>query len=134
MKLTALKTQDLAQIPVRKAVAASSNLTASVPRPWKFYIGEGNNGELVRRIINETRGGAWQESKETKGIINFKWQQNCKDFKFERMTPTALYKQIVNHFEFHREISTKAGLFKNLRGHCEVEALFIELPGFHASL
>jgi hypothetical protein len=74
--------------------------------------------------MNETRGNAWREAKEIKGIINFKWQQNTKEFKYERMTSIALYKQIVNHFEFHREISTKAGLFKNLKTHCEVTVLF----------
>lgn len=95
-------------------------------KSWKFFIGEGNNGEIVRRIINETRGGWWREAKEIKGIINFKWQQNTREFKYERMTANALYKQIVNHFEFHREISTKAGLVKNLKSYCQVKIVCLK--------
>lgn len=89
-------------------------------QPYKFYVGEGNNGELVRKILIETRGTHWRETNQIKGVIHFKWQQNTREFKYERLNSNALYKQIVNHFEFHREISTKAGLFKNLKTYCEV--------------
>lgn len=100
-------------------IASQSNLIKP-QQPFKFYIGEGNNGELVRKILNETRSGYWKETNLIKGVIHFKWQQNTKEFKYDRLNSNALYKQMVNHFEFHREISTKAGLFKNLRFFCEV--------------
>ena len=105
-----------------KKIATQSNLnnTVKFQQPFKFYIGEGNNGELVRKILNETRGYYWKETLQIKGVIHFKWQQNTKEFKYERLNSNSLYKQMVNHFEFHREISTKAGLFKNLRFYCEV--------------
>ena len=102
-----------------KKIASQSNLVKP-QQPFKFYIGEGNNGELVRKIMNETRSGYWKETLQIKGVIHFKWQQNIKDFNYERLNSNALYNQIVNHFEFHHEISTKAGLFKNLKSYCEV--------------
>ena len=30
-----------------------------------------------------------------------------------------MYKQLLNHFEFHREITTKSGIIKNLTSFCE---------------
>ena len=127
MKIISHDTQNLVkppQDPPNKLDYFKKTFVNQSLRSWKFFIGEGNNGEIVRRIINETRGGWWREAKEIKGIINFKWQQNTREFKYERMTANALYKQIVNHFEFHREISTKAGLVKNLKSYCQVKNLF----------
>ena len=80
----------------------------------------GNNGELVKRVLSETRGHFWRESDQSKGVIHFRWEQGNRDFNYERLNTNALYKQAVNHFEFHREISTKSGLVKNLRQYCEV--------------
>ncbi len=71
-------------------------------------------------MLSETRSAVWKENSQSKGVIHFRWEQGNKDFNYERLNATALYKQLVNHFEFHREISTKSGLIKNLRQYCEV--------------
>lgn len=107
-----------------KNIAAQTNLANKPQHPFKFFVGFGNNGELIRKIMLDTRGSYWRETNQIKGVIHFKWQQNTKEFKYERLNSNALYKQIVNHFEFHREISTKAGLFKNLKVFCEVSTIF----------
>lgn len=74
----------------------------------------------MKRVLSETRGLFWRESGKSKGVIHFRWEQGNRDFNYERLNANALYKQMVNHFEFHSEISTKSGLVKNLRPYCEV--------------
>ena len=44
--------------------------------------------------------------------------------KFERLNGGLNgIKQVVNHFEQHKEISTKSGLIKNLQIYCETNKL-----------
>ena len=67
----------------------------------------------------ETRGDCWQEVPINAVFFNFKWHQNNKNYQYEKLCLNSNMKQIVNHFEFHKEISSKAGLIKNLAFYCE---------------
>jgi hypothetical protein len=85
---------------------------------FKYYIGPGNNGELVKRVMQKRDW--WRETTSFDTMFNFKWQQTIKGYRYERLTLTQPCKQMLNHFENHKEISTKSGLLKNLQLYCEV--------------
>ncbi len=57
----------------------------------------------------------FKEISEGNNLYNFAWQQTNKGIYFERLTANRATKQAVNHFEFHREISTKTNLIRNLQ-------------------
>ena len=85
---------------------------------FKYSVGAGNNGRLVKKIMQQ-KGEAWEEVPTTAVAFNFKWLQNNKTYNYEKLTNNNGVKQLVNHFEFHKEISSKAGLIKNLSFYCE---------------
>lgn len=85
---------------------------------FKYCVGSGNNGRLVKKIMQQ-RGEVWEEVPLTSLVFNFKWQQNNRAYNYEKLTQNSGVKQLVNHFEFHKEISSKAGLIKNLSYYCE---------------
>jgi hypothetical protein len=39
---------------------------------YTFYVGSGNNGELVKRIMS-TRANQWKQTTAINSIFNFKW-------------------------------------------------------------
>ena len=49
--------------------------------------------------------------------FDFKWVAWSKQIRFEFLGQNNI--QLVNHFEFHNEISTKDLLFKNMLEYCE---------------
>lgn len=81
-------------------------------------MGSGNNGRLVKKIMQQ-RGEQWEEVTSSSLAFNFKWLQNNKTYNYEKLTSGSGLRQLVNHFEFHKEISSKAGLIKNLSFYCE---------------
>lgn len=84
----------------------------------RFYIGCGNNGELVRRVLS-TRS-QWVETADAKELfINLKWQQSNKTYKYENCIDNRIFKHSLNHYEYHYELSNKEYLFKNLLEYCE---------------
>ena len=80
-------------------------------------MGDGNNGDLVRRVLRKRYW--WREVTEVSSKLNLLWQATSKGIIFDRFQANKTPKQVVNHFEFHREISTKIGLIKNLQLYCE---------------
>jgi hypothetical protein len=90
---------------------------------FKYTIGGGNNGQLVKKILS--RRGWWEQAEGFTPQPNFKWQQTNKGVRFERLIPNPNYTQVFNHFEFHREISTKNCLIKNLSNYCEMNKITI---------
>jgi len=63
----------------------------------------------------------WFKEADTSFVqVNFIWQQSTRGLFYERLNMTKDFKQVVNHYEFHREISTKINLIKNLQYYCEV--------------
>ncbi len=61
----------------------------------------------------------WKESHITNNSSHFFWQPVSRQNQFEKLD-VAKGKQILNHFEFHHELTTKINLIKNLQAYCEV--------------
>ena len=68
----------------------------------------------------------WEEAPSYSTLFNFKWQQTSKGIMFELVSSNG-QKQIVNHFENHKAITTKDGLFKCLQKYCD-EYVFDYIP------
>ena len=70
----------------------------------------------------------WKEVHNTNFIYNFKWMPFLKGVRFEQLSYSQ--KQMINHFEFHPEITTKDLLFKNVLAYAELNKInvFDHLP------
>ena len=77
---------------------------------------QGNNSNIIRRAF-EGRLDYWKEVPNFNTSSQFKWQPFSKGIHFDQLSLSQ--KQIVNHFEFHEEITTKNLLFKNLLDHSQ---------------
>jgi hypothetical protein len=83
----------------------------------KVFIGSGNNDYLIRRVLKKR---PWfKEVDKPIGRVDFTWQQSSKGLPFDKLTSKEC-RMTVNHYEFHREISTKINLIRNLQHYCEV--------------
>ena len=67
----------------------------------------------------------WEECEQYNSLFNFKWQQSSRGYKYERLIINPVLRQIVNHFEYQKEISTKNLLIKNLSYYCDVSISLI---------
>jgi hypothetical protein len=92
-----------------------------VSNKFKYFIGGGNNKELVDKIME--RRDWWEPTESFNTLFNFKWQQGQRGYRYERLIANNSFKQVVNHMENHVEISTKNRLIKNLSYHCEANKL-----------
>lgn len=82
----------------------------------------GNNGALVKRVLDSREW--WSESAPHNSLYNLKWQETYFNFKYERLNGgVSGVKQCVNHFEGHKEITTKNLLIKNLKLYCETNKI-----------
>jgi hypothetical protein len=82
-------------------------------------VGKGNNENLIKKILDQR--GCWTEcSDSTSTFVNFKWQQDQKGFRYNRLVDTGLYKCALNQFEFHECLCNKEYLFRNLEAYCSV--------------
>lgn len=79
------------------------------PRCYHYQIGPFNNQEDVIRAMR-TRPH-WREGSDQE-VINFEWKTSSKGMNFTTVARDS--KQVLNHFEFHKLISTKFGLFESL--------------------
>ncbi|KAM3140566.1 hypothetical protein pb186bvf_007378 [Paramecium bursaria] len=96
--------------------------TIPIDNQYKYYIGWGNNEGIVKRIMQKKPW--WKETTDSSSMfVNFKWQQSERGYRYERLILSQNYKQLVNHFEHHKEISNKMGLIKNLTAYCEKHKL-----------
>ncbi|EGR34832.1 hypothetical protein IMG5_000600 [Ichthyophthirius multifiliis] len=88
----------------------------------KYYIGSGNNSQIIRRIMQKRKG--WVEIQYGSTMfVNLKWQQSSRGYQYNRLVLNNNYKQLVNHFEFHQEITEKHNLIKNLTSYCQQQGL-----------
>lgn len=64
----------------------------------------------------------------TNFMFNFKWMPFLKGVRFKQLSDSQ--KQMVNHFEYHHEITTKDLLFKNVMYYAELNKInvFDHLP------
>ena len=60
----------------------------------------------------------WEETSYYNTIFNFKWQPTSKGIKFDLVSKNG-QKQMVNHFENHKAITTKDNLFRCLHKYWE---------------
>lgn len=80
----------------------------------------GNNSSLVKRCF-ERRLDCWKEVPNTNFMFHFKWMPTSSAFRFTQLS--YCQKQMVNHFEFHQEVTTKDLLFKNLKAYAELNKI-----------
>ncbi|CAK74804.1 unnamed protein product (macronuclear) [Paramecium tetraurelia] len=80
---------------------------------YVFFCENGNNGALVRRIL---QGRGWFAEQQTSFNVNFIWKQSNKGFNYSTLTQK---KVCINHLEHHHEISNKNKLHDNLKMHCQ---------------
>ena len=83
---------------------------------FKFLVHPGNNSKLIKSIFENKPG--WTEGNYSNpNEAQFIWQATSKNIKFIRLV-SYLPAQIINHFEYHCEVSNKLNLFNNLAGYC----------------
>ncbi|CAK83366.1 unnamed protein product (macronuclear) [Paramecium tetraurelia] len=88
----------------------------------QYFVGWGNNEALVKRVMSKRT--QWKETTDSSSMfVNLKWQQSERGYRYERLIVSQNYKQLVNHFEHHKEISNKSDLIKNLSQYCEKHKL-----------
>jgi hypothetical protein len=84
---------------------------------FKFLVFPGNNSKLIKKIILQNTD--WIEGNSLNLFeANFIWQPFLKNMIFRKLG-AGTSPQILNHFEYHSEISNKFSLFRNLSSHCE---------------
>jgi len=86
------------------------------PDYFIYAVGKGNNDQVVKRVMQ--RRYWWKETYSANSIFHFSWQQSTKATMYEKIS-SMKGKQIVNHFEFNSELTTKINLIKNLQLYCE---------------
>ena len=120
---------------ITRKVAANRNASKSCRRieknikseillkPTEYYlfsISEGNNSQLIRKCFTHRLN--WKEINDPYIKVHYKWQPTSQGIRFELLSRHS-HKQMVNHFEGHKEITTKNGLLRNLIGYCELNKL-----------
>ena len=97
--------------PKHKQEATSTPETApSAKRQYKYVVLKGNNSNLVRDAL--MRRPWWTPTVDHDTQFNFKWKQTCHDLHYHLLNRDSANKQMVNHFEFNRELTTKPGLLR----------------------
>ena len=87
-------------------------------KKYFYHILPGNNSKLVEKCLL-TRPN-WERMEDLQNILscNLIWTELSHELNFT-IHGEIDYSQIVNHFEFHSEISNKKNLFINLLRYCE---------------
>ncbi|CAD8093905.1 unnamed protein product [Paramecium primaurelia] len=89
-----------------------------------YFIGEGNNHQLIKKLLDERQN--WVQVKDPKSKkINFKWQETEKGYEYQTINQKEQPIQMLNHFEFHSEISDKFKLAVNFKAYCDKNRLNI---------
>ena len=82
----------------------------------KFLVYKGNNSGLVKKLM-ELRTNWCEGYYSLPASASFIWMPTSYNIRFERLKASCAA-QMVNHFEFHTELSNKSRLFHNLTNHC----------------
>ena len=91
------------------------------PLPGHIYVlYPGNNSHLLRRLFKRRKH--WSEGKPSSPSIQFSWHPTSHTVRFDRLVPYQSL-QIVNHFEYHWELTNKLHLFRNCKFYCEQNQL-----------
>ena len=108
IKNDSLRRRPLSKLKVKK-------LTKN-PQKYYYHILPGNNSKLVEKCLL-TRP-KWEKTSEPENLCNLIWTELSHEMNFS-IHGEIDYSQVVNHFEFHNEISNKKNLFINLLRYCE---------------
>ncbi|EGR31453.1 tubulin-tyrosine ligase family protein, putative [Ichthyophthirius multifiliis] len=84
----------------------------------QYKIGKGNNSELVLNVMKTRKN--WSQQQQAGQECKFIWQSVSSQIKFQQINNT-----FVNHFEFHKQITTKNNLIKNLESFAKFNSLYI---------
>ena len=85
---------------------------------YYYQILPGNNSQLVEKCLLTRPNWVKMEEKENVLSCNLIWTELSHEVNFTSHGEID-YSQVVNHFEFHSEISNKKNLFINLLRYCE---------------
>ncbi|CAD8060286.1 unnamed protein product [Paramecium sonneborni] len=97
---------------------------------FNYYIGPGNNGELVKRIL-QRREQYWSAVPQQFQYKHFIWQQSYFGMDFNRLQASdSLFTRVMfNFFEFHKNITSKSGLsISLLQYYNNIERTFDVIP------
>lgn len=84
----------------RASTVAKSQLIPPPEESLKYFVGSGNNGGLVRRVLS--RRPEWKEVGDGKELfVNMRWQQSNKGYKYENCIDNRIFKHSLNHYEHH---------------------------------
>ncbi|CAK93638.1 unnamed protein product (macronuclear) [Paramecium tetraurelia] len=86
------------------------------PTMYSYFLGGGNNCELIKRVFDNRPD--WHQTANT-ARANFRWQQSNNGYKYFKLNWHKSHKELLNHFEFHPEISNKKNLLVNISAACE---------------
>lgn len=96
-------------------ILTHSNTKYSDLLTFQYTIGQGNNSELVRKVLQNKSNWIEIENEPFQYCdFNFNWQPTSFYLKYERIFSQRDSKVLVNHFEFHKELTSKYKLIKNL--------------------
>lgn len=82
-----------------------------------YYLGKGNNHELIKLVLNRRKG--WKEVGGNQ-FVYFRWVQNSFTFKFHLLGKECV---CFNHFQYQRQLSHKSRLVKNLINFCQANKM-----------
>ena len=106
--------------PSKKISLSKLKLKKIKLREQKYFynILPGNNSKLVEKCLL-TRPN-WEKINDQENILscNLIWTALSQEINFQSHGEID-YSQVINHFEFHNEISNKKNLFINLLRYCE---------------
>jgi len=78
---------------------------------------KGNNSGIVKEAMLNRNW--WIELPFITPTFNFKWQPVSYGMRFSALN-AGMHAQMLNHFEFHSQLSHKSSLFLNLEAYSEV--------------
>lgn len=86
---------------------------------FNYYIIQPENcGYIIKQCMNHRIN--WKESQSlTTSYFHFQWCACSNKINYHTLSRNPLFKQCVNHYEYHSSISNKSKMFLNLLNHCE---------------
>ena len=104
---------------IKKSNSAYKKINITKKKQKYYYtIVYGNNGLLVEKILS-TRPN-WEKINDKKPVNNSNliWSELSQEINFISHQEVA-HSQLINHFEYHNNVSNKKDLFINLLKYCE---------------
>ncbi|CAG9331608.1 unnamed protein product [Blepharisma stoltei] len=94
----------------------------TIEREYKYLIFKGNNSSLIQSILKLRPN--WSEAENGRQSLQFIWHPTSVKARFDRLMP-YLPIQVINHFEFHAQLSNKLLLYNNMVNYCRLKSIDI---------